>query len=1715
MNNAKKIEIFFILLTTYNAFSATNTKIGRVKKTIEQPVFEEKNITQNKTKPSTQPVMVISKTKNSEQKNTSENQKNIQIVSAPITASTPRAAIKKTKLVIKQPEKTPTATTITLLNQKKEDSSGINNIGNVSSTTQKNFTQSANPPGTNNTIDDTTKNAIDDFFSVFPEVTGSNSLLPSLDKAINFIYQDTLHLSPVILEALRKLYGFIQSQVLDAKLVKEQEVINTLLQKIEIASSKNDPLLSTYRQQLLQAQNNYALQKSNLDSTIIKLCLESDFWQQYLQCLVAASFDYEQFLLSNVHEEEKQIFNFIPTFELSYYTDAFIGLRINSEIVRMFLIVTEMLRNRAINQSTNWKGLTDPSKLYDSIIAFKTTPLYTSQLSFTQATFGNKTFTIPSNITLVDSSGNIIAGFKDFLISVKDNNGKYIAIPHKNIERMLTVNPSTGNLSITNFGSLFLEFQPSSGSMGPSLKYTSMYNKLFKETPSGNFLPTPLYMTLIGFSGIKLLNNALEYLFNTANLESTMSLLATLKPSYFTDFPLIISYQPSDYPYLDNINFLKSGAVIKSNNTSTKEGTPQPQGGSIKKAFNTVGKGIKKAANVTGNGIATSAKRAGNGIANGVVNNANNFVNAMIEVEKRASQEFKKAANDIQGDFVDLGKNVAGMVSNVALAGVYYDTGLACLTEGISYSESQRKANKLVIKGINQLNNAVKESIDIIDRVGQTAKAVGHVVGSSVGQTVGFILGGGMISKDLSGALNAAFDAVIDVAVALHEFAILRTVVPLQLTAEAILFISQTMVNLVTAPFLETMGGTPFAGMGSLGENFLNEIVISILRPLKIAGNGLMAALNGIMQVTAYLAGAILDLVVNIGGGCAALAATTYGGDMTTAFNKIDTAVNNHRRVIISCISAVILTVIGLVGVPFTGGASVGLIVGASMAVIGAGMMAMMAVGENLQDEEAVINKAKQRDFLVAYAKFVDENALTTEATQNLLIEDVNNQFNDILRNQERSLIYYQNYINNSINSSVDISAYGIGNFYNQILKPHPTTGIPLADPGSSYGIQTNRLALNPSQGMTLYNIQRNTFAQEVASMPKQIIQDEKNNALEINDSPTQFWINQKDLSCIESGQELAAEIRWRTLNESQGAFYIGIFLSNQYIDTKALSDLYQNIDNLQSGKTEKDQITLQQAWENLNKVNNHILNINNKGKAFVLFREALTKNPTLGIYEHQGAGWINKNIAPISYQTGVWYRMKMQISSNSVAVKCWEDGQVEPSSWQGTFSVTLDPQFIYPLPITSSKNQISLTAPKASVMTANTGVGKYSYNASSNNWAPYQDTEQITQNKSQYAGSMGVITSGAAVEYEVIKPITKISISPQRQKVNALIDSEFKQKGLQPKAIDQEKAYMGALDEFNKAISFGSFSLTPISSALISQGIYLYTTNQTGLSGISNDYVVFAESIAKTTSDIGTAINLGIDPSKSPKAIVSLITGNAYDQNKQFIQSCSGVLSACQASLGIPEQIIQTIKTASKQYYTSLVSTLKFENITLTSELEAIQNNQYIYSGNSLNKNLVEKDYFVAASINQTTGLITPSSSYGQKIESNNNTINGLISLITGQVFTFMNANKIITNLAGQDLLKVSITSIKNAPIYSSLIENYTRSISSNLYQEMQQQIMLYQKNAITEKETTAATKPPTITPKPVSQATLPSLNSILNLPTLNDSSTYNINDAYDTGGL
>ena len=120
--------------------------------------------------------------------------------------------------------------------------------------------------GSNQNIDPQTLAGIQQFFAVFPDPTiPQNKLLPALQQAINTLYVTTLHLPPVIVNAINRLYCFIQQQVFAVKLSKQQATLVALQNKITIAQSKKDPLLSSLQTQLTQANNAYLAAQQSLN----------------------------------------------------------------------------------------------------------------------------------------------------------------------------------------------------------------------------------------------------------------------------------------------------------------------------------------------------------------------------------------------------------------------------------------------------------------------------------------------------------------------------------------------------------------------------------------------------------------------------------------------------------------------------------------------------------------------------------------------------------------------------------------------------------------------------------------------------------------------------------------------------------------------------------------------------------------------------------------------------------------------------------------------------------------------------------------------------------------------------------------------------------------------------------------------------------------------------------------------------------------------------------------------------------------------------------------------------------------------------------------------------------------------------------------------------------------------------------------------------------
>ena len=220
--------------------------------------------------------------------------------------------------------------------------------------------------------------------------------------------------------------------------------------------------------------------------------------------------------------------------------------------------------------------------------------------------------------------------------------------------------------------------------------------------------------------------------------------------------------------------------------------------------------------------------------------------------------------------------------------------------------------------------------------------------------------------------------------------------------------------------------------------------------------------------------------------------------------------------------------------------------------------------------------------------------------------------------------------------------------------------------------------------------------------------------------------------------------------------------------------------------------------------------------KMFVLKREGNEKTPSLGVYENEGNGWIaNKPLNATLFNNASTYHMSATLNKDKLTVSFWPEDK-PLAKWSSTVSVT--------------------------------------------------PCDQKT---------FGVIFSGAAVEWNVVKPSMPIN---QNSKIRTGISN--------PPEADRErtaKKIWAAL----KNPPFGTMKLETLGKKYLIQGQYLYITQDTKLT--TNDGKIIADTVAFATFASGVLSNIGMSPvatdasasaknQKQPNAIVSMINGNIYD---------------------------------------------------------------------------------------------------------------------------------------------------------------------------------------------------------------------------------------------
>ena len=287
-------------------------------------------------------------------------------------------------------------------------------------------------------------------------------------------------------------------------------------------------------------------------------------------------------------------------------------------------------------------------------------------------------------------------------------------------------------------------------------------------------------------------------------------------------------------------------------------------------------------------------------------------------------------------------------------------------------------------------------------------------------------------------------------------------------------------------------------------------------------------------------------------------------------------------------------------------------------------------------------------------------------------------------------------------------------------------------------------------------------------------------------------------------------------------------------------------------------------------------------------------------------------------------------------------------------------------------------------------------------------DVTDIISTK-DFTGSIGVITSGASVEYMVIEPKqvaivqakgtgTKLtSISKPQESISRQIANEKLSKV--PHMAQSEKTRGQEWHKkMNTALNpeFGKFkTLEALNKNAALNSEFVYTTKET-FSSDKVDYVVFA-------TGTGSSAQVGVSPNTNPEstALLSLVSGNFYNKSGTVIGHMDNSIKIYeQQNKTLSSSVLAKIKTSKTAYWKIMSGPFKFENITLTGDTNAMNQGVFVYAGSPLNPAVRGKtDYYVMASTN-ALGI----NRTGQLLILGRNTppIDSIVSLITGDIFNF-----------------------------------------------------------------------------------------------------------------
>ncbi|MCX5924291.1 MAG: hypothetical protein NTZ68_02620 [Candidatus Dependentiae bacterium] len=633
--------------------------------------------------------------------------------------------------------------------------------------------------------------------------------------------------------------------------------------------------------------------------------------------------------------------------------------------------------------------------------------------------------------------------------------------------------------------------------------------------------------------------------------------------------------------------------------------------------------------------------------------------------------------------------------------------------------------------------------------------------------------------------------------------------------------------------------------------------------------------------------------------------------------------------------------------------------------VMNAGFGLFNIVGGFNQDQNALLKENNQANSLKNLWKFINENKLATAQNELTYLNELQEKQQAEIGNQTLALALYQNLIYAGVNSTKNQIAAALAPQYIQNLTPDANNLLP-ADIGSSWGLATNYLDLYPSQGFFTATTGRPNFpyAQEIAQAPLAATQS-TSTAKPSTPIPDKLWFNQRTTALDllhENGTKkqpsdtLTVQIDLQFIYTLNSSFHVGLYLGGNYQNYSSRSFLARLLNTTVANVTQ--QLTTFQSFyasgnfsadgtmiktPPANLINSSLIDIDQArlAKMLVLYRDSATDLLSIGVYEHEGKGWILKQPLPASLQLDkqhTYHLTAVLNQANLTVTLCADNNPLEivqetmpvtPIANQRTYGIICSgaaiewnqiapkPQLIVNGSARPATKVQSETAREkqakidlAKETNPNFGLfkfthlskrrillGQYVYHTTDTDLKKIDPKAHdlvvfaTMQNNLIVHKSLGKHPSKALTQGQtnVLVSLVTGSVYDENGKNIAVTLNAWKNyetgHGPFPTSLGayittQQAAVAKALSNIN----FGKFVLDIISPQSLSLGQYIYTCTQTINAKDSTgkpmiDYLIMAE---VTNNTLGNFV--GMSPTSSnAQGLISLITGNLYLKNTVF----------------------------------------------------------------------------------------------------------------------------------------------------------------------------------------------------------------------------------------